>query len=54
MVDIPLGSFSSKHMLEQSKMEKVIRDGVRRTPHVKIMNMVSRILSSKTFKLGDV
>ena len=35
-------------------MNRVINNVVRRTPHVEISNMVCRIISSKTFKLGDV
>ena len=54
LVNIPLRSFSSKRTLEQSKMDRLIGDGVRRTPHVKISNMFCRIFSNKTFKLGDV
>ena len=54
MINIPLISFASKRTLEQPKTDRVIGNGVRQTPHVERSNMVCRILSSKTFKLGDV
>ena len=54
LVNIPLRSFSSKRTLEQSKTDKVIGDGIKRTPHVERSIMACRIFSSKTFKLGDV
>ena len=54
LVNIPLGSLSSKRTLEKPKTDRFIDDGVRRTPHVERMNMVGRILSNISFKLGDV
>ena len=54
LINIPLRSFTSKRTLKKPKTDRVIGDGVRRTPHVERSNMVCRIFSSKTFKLGDV
>ena len=54
LINIPLRSFTCKRTLEQLKTDRVIGNGVRRTAHVEISNMICRIFSSKTFKLGDV
>ena len=54
LINIPLRSFTSKHSLEQPKTDKFIGNGIRQTPHVERSNMISRILSNKTFELWDV
>ena len=54
LINLPLRSFTCKHLLEQPKMDRVIGNGVRCTPHVERSNLICRIFSSKTFKLGDV
>ena len=54
LVNIPFRSFAHKHVLEQPKMDGIIGNGIRGTPHVERSDMVDWILSSKAFELRDV
>jgi len=54
LVNVPLHSISNEHSLEKPKMNGVISDGIRRTPHMEGADMISGVLSKITFKLGNV
>ena len=54
MINIPFGSFVGKRVLEQTKTDGVIGDGIGRTPHVERSDMVRGIFTSNAFELGNV
>ena len=54
LINIPLRNFTCKCLLEQPKMDRVIGNGGRGTPHLERSNMICRIFSSEAFKLWDV
>jgi len=54
LVYITFCSVSSEHVLEETKVNGVLGNGVVRAPHVEGVDMVGRILSSTTLKILDV